>query len=164
VERWFKSLHDQWMNIINWNDFASLNELNDSLYDYVENTYNRKKHSSIDAAPIDKFLKYIDTVRMVSSKKELDYIFLYRVTRTVKNDATISLNSVLFETPMKYIGDKINVRYDPTSLDKAFIFSDDGNILETIYPVDKVANSKVIRKQNIKSVDFSPFSVNDDTE
>lgn len=65
---------------------------------------------------------------------------------------------------MKYIGDKINVRYDPTSLDKAFIFTDDGNILETIYPVDRVANSKVIRKQNVKPVDFSPFTVNDNND
>ncbi len=54
--------------------------------------------------------------------------------RTVRNDATIPLNKIFFETPMKYIGDRINVRYDPTSLDKAFIFSDDGSILETIYP------------------------------
>ncbi|MFW6029500.1 MAG: hypothetical protein ACOCRO_04520 [Halanaerobiales bacterium] len=61
---------------------------------------------------------------------------------------------------MKYIGDRINVRYDPTNLDKSFIFSDDGNLLETIYPVDKVGTSKVISKQNIKLVDFSPFAVN----
>lgn len=164
VERMFRTLHDQWMNIIDWNDFNSLDDLNDSLFDFVENTYNQRKHSSIDAKPIDKFLKYIDNIKMIDSKKELDYIFLYRVNRTVRNDATIPLNKVFFEVPMKYIGDKINLRYDPTSLDKAYIFSDDGNILETIYPVDKVANSKVIRQQNIKPVDFSPFSVNDNND
>ncbi|MFW6280987.1 MAG: DDE-type integrase/transposase/recombinase [Halanaerobium sp.] len=162
VERVFRTLHDQWMNLINWNDFNSLDELNASLYDFVENDYNQTVHSSINAKPIEKFLKYIDQIKMIESKKKLDYMFLYRVNRTVKNDATISLQNILFETPMKYIGDKINLRYDPTSLDKAFIFSDEGKILETIYPVDKIANSKIIRKQNIKTVDFSPFTVTDD--
>lgn len=164
VERLFRTLHDQWMNIIDWNDFNSLTELNDSLYDYVENTYNQTIHSSINAKPIDKFLKHIDKLNMIRSKKKLDYMFLYRLNRTVRNDATIPLNKIFFETPMKYIGDRINVRYDPTNLDKAFIFSDDGNILETIYPVDKVSNSKVIRKQNVKPVDFSPFAVNGDND
>lgn len=164
IERWFSTLHDQWMNIIDWNNFNSLTELNNSLYAFVENNYNQTKHSSIGTKPIDKFLNYIDNIKMISSKKELDYMFLYRVNRNVRNDATISLNKIFFETPIKYIGDRINIRYDPTSLDKAFIFSDDGNILETIYPADKIANSKVIRKQNIKSVDFSPFAVNDNND
>lgn len=55
---------------------------------------------------------------------------------------------------MKYIGDKINIRYNPTSLYKAYIFSDNGNILETIYSVDKISNSKIFRKQNVEPVDF----------
>jgi len=57
------------------------------------------------------------------------------------------------------VGDSIFVRYDPTSMDKAYIFSEDGKILDTIYPVKKIDNSKIRREHNIKTVDFSAFSV-----
>jgi len=158
IERWFETMHSQWMNVIDWNKFSSLEELNHSLQDYVENDYNKTKHSSIKAKPIDKFIDHIDCIKFLENKKQLDNTFLYRVKRKVKKDATISLNTITFEVPMKYIGEKINVRYDPSALDKAIIFSKDGEKMETIYPVNKIANSKVKRKHNVKPVDFSSFS------
>jgi transposase InsO family protein len=158
VERWFKTLHDQWTNVIDWTKFSSLDELNTSLNRYVEDKYNKSIHSSLSESPIDKFVSQMDRIRFISSLKELDYIFLYRVTRRVKNDATISLDKTLFEVPFKYVGDSIFVRYDPTSMDKAYIFSEDGKILDTIYPVRKIDNSKIRRERNVKPVDFSAFS------
>jgi hypothetical protein len=67
---------------------------------------------------------------------------------------------IKFKVPVKYVGDKINVRYDPNSLEKAYIFSDEGKVLETIYPINKIDNSKIIRNQNVKTVDFTPYSIN----
>lgn len=160
IERWFKTLHDQWMNVIDWNEFSSLEELNKSMSQYVEESYNSKVHSSINMKPIDKFVKSIDLINFIPTKQELDYVFLYRVTRKVKNDATISIQNILFEVPLKYVGESINVRYDPTDMGKAYIFSDDNLLLDTIYPVKKIDNSRIRREQNIKSVDFSSFSPN----
>lgn len=160
IERWFRTLQDQWMNVINWNDFSSLDELNVSLFKYVEEQYNSKIHSSINEKPIDKFIRHIDLIKFVPNKQELDYIFLYRITRKVKNDATISIQNMLFEVPLKYVSETINIRYDPTSMDKAYIFSDDNILMDTVYPVKKIDNSRIRREQNIKSVDFSSFSPN----
>jgi uncharacterized protein YuzE len=56
------------------------------------------------------------------------------------------------------MSEKIHVRYDPTSLDKAYIFTEDGKLTDTIFPINKLENSKVRREQNVKSVDFSPFA------
>ncbi len=161
IERWFKTLHDQWMNVINWNEFSSLDELNKSMSQYVEESYNSKVHSSINMKPIDKFIESIDLIKFIPNKQELDYIFLYRVTRKVKNDATISIQNILFEVPLKYVGESINVRYDPTDMDKAYIFSDDNVLLDTIYPVKKIDNSKIRREHNAKAVDFSSFNPNE---
>lgn len=161
IERWFRTLQDGWANSINWSDFKSLDELNASMVNYVENDYNSKIHSVIKCKPIDKFINGIDRVRFISSAQELDHIFLYRVIRKVKNDATISLHNVLFEVPLKYVGDKINIRYDPTCLSKAYIFSDDGKIVDSVYCVDKIDNSKIRRSHNVKPVDFSSFAVFD---
>ncbi|NLX70241.1 MAG: DDE-type integrase/transposase/recombinase [Clostridiales bacterium] len=157
IERWFRTLHDQWMNTTDWLTFESLDNLNARLARYAEQ-YNNTIHSSIKQKPIDKYTRYIDKLRFIPSKQELNYTFLYRVTRTVKNDATISMNGILFEVPLKYVGDKISIRYDPTCLDKAFIFTEDGKLADTIYPVNKIENTKVLREQNVKPVDFSPFA------
>ncbi len=59
----------------------------------------------------------------------------------MKNDSTISIQNTIFETPTKYVGDKINVRYAPTNMDKIYIFSEDNNILDTIYSLKKIDNA-----------------------
>lgn len=63
------------------------------------------------------------------------------------------------EVSSKYIDEQIKVRYDPTQLDKAYIFDDDGKYIDTIYPIYKIDNSRVIRSKDKNPVDFSPFNV-----
>ncbi|MDD4335403.1 MAG: Mu transposase C-terminal domain-containing protein, partial [Desulfotomaculaceae bacterium] len=50
-------------------------------------------------------------------------------SRTIKHDATLSLNNVLYETPPEFAGRKVNVRYDPDmfedGLSEIFLYSDD---------------------------------------
>ena len=90
------------------------------------------------------------------SNKELNNVFLYRVERKVKNDATVSIDNRIYEVPSKYITNKINIRYDPTSEDEAFIFNENGDKLEKILRVNKIDNSKI--KRGSKKVDFTPYS------
>ena len=157
IERWFKTMQQQWMSILDWANFSSLEDLNSSLSAYTER-YNSQYHSSIKKKPLDKFLEHASCLKFIQTQKELDYTFLYRVERSVKNDATISLNNELFQVPMQFIGQKIHLRYDPTDLSKAYIFSSNGKCLESIAPVKKIENSKVCRAHNVKAIDFSPFS------
>lgn len=157
IERWFRTMQDQWMSVIDWAEFTSLEHLNEHLHRYAE-SYNNTHHSSIGQKPIDKFMAYVDEIKFITSRQEISNIFLYRVTRRVKKDATISMNSIQFEVPQEYVGESINVRYDPTDLSKAFIFSEKGQYIGTIYPVKKIDNTKVRRDTQRVAVDFSPFS------
>jgi hypothetical protein len=129
------------------------------LQDYIENTYHQNIHSSIKMKPIDKYVQHVDRIRFVPSKQELDNIFLYRVERKVKNDATIPISNCIFEVPARFIGERIKIRYDSSSLDKAYIFDDSGNCLCSVYPVNKVDNSKVYRDSARKAADFSSFNI-----
>ena len=61
IERWFKTLQDQWMNVIDWASFKSLEELNVSLNHYVEKDYNNTVHSSIGQVPVDSSLVTLST-------------------------------------------------------------------------------------------------------
>ena len=81
-------------------------------------------------------------------------MFLYRITRKVNNDSTISIDNIIYEVPGKYTGFKINIRYDPTNRDKAYIFDDNGNLSETIFQVNKIDNTKVRRTQKRKQSIF----------
>lgn len=158
IERWFHTLQSQFLNLLDWTKITSLEELNQKLHSYIEDQYHQTIHSTIKAKPIDKYVEHLDKIRFVPSKQELDYIFLYRTTRKIKNDATLPILNVHFEVPAKYIGDRIHVRYDPICLDKAYIFDGNGKCLDTIYPVDRVANSKILRNSKVLPVDFSAFS------
>ena len=159
IERWFQTLQKQWLNLLDWDSISSIEELNEMLQEYINNVYHQNIHSSIKMKPIDKYIQNIDRIRFVASKQELDNIFLYRVERRVKNDATIPISNYIFEVPTKYIGERIKVRYDPTSFDKAYIFDGNGSCVCTIYPVDKINNSKVIRDSAKRSADFSSFNI-----
>lgn len=157
IERWFKTLQDSWLNTLDWRMFSSLEDFNLQLQQYVEKGYNQQVHSSIQERPIDKFLKGISHVKFVGSKEELDNLFLHRILRKVKNDATVSIESQLFEVPLKFMGQRIHLRYDPTDFTKAYIFSENHQRLETVYPVAKIDNTKVRRRDRELQITFSAF-------
>lgn len=150
IERSFRTIKDNWMNGINWNDYSSLEALNTDFNKYINEKYTNIIHSSIETTPRERYLQDIDRIKFVPVE-ELDNHFLHRVSRKVNNDATIQLHSKQFEVPSKYMGQKINIRYSPIDLDKAFIFSKDNKIVETVYPLNRVDNSKI--KRNI--IDYS---------
>ena len=53
-----------------------------------------------------------------------------------------------YEVPTKYIGKKITVKYDFSDRSKAWIY-DNGKKIEAIKIVDKIANSKIRRKETM---------------
>lgn len=150
IERSFRTIKDTWMNGIDWNDYSSLDELNHDFIIYLNEKYNNIIHSSINSTPRDRYLKDMDKIKFVSAE-DLDNNFLHRVSRKVNNDATIQLNTNQFEVPAKYIGQRINIRYSPIDLDKAFIFDMNNILKDTVYPLKRVDNSKIKRT----SIDYS---------
>ncbi len=145
VERVFRTLKDNWLNAIDWNEFDSLESLNDAFYIFLNEKYMNTVHSSIGMSPRERYLKDHSRIKFIP-KEILDEHFLHRVTRTVNNDATIKLYTKLFEVPQKYIRQKINVRYSPLQLDKAYIYDQNNVHTDTVYLLKKTDNSRVKRK------------------
>ena len=52
LERWFQTEQTQWMQIIDWTKFKSIEELNESLSKYVSE-YNNTAHSSTGNTPLN---------------------------------------------------------------------------------------------------------------
>lgn len=144
IERSFRTIKDNWINGVDWNEFDSLESLNSGFNKYLTEKYMNSIHSSLEFTPRERYLKDTDKIKFIKPE-DLDNHFLHRVTRRVNNDATIQLYTNLFEVPQKYIGQKINIRYSPITLDKAYIFNKDNIATDIVYPLKKVDNSKVKR-------------------
>ena len=92
---------------------ASLEELNARFWDWLETEYHRRPHASLGGKlPLEVYLSQIDQVRTVADPAALDPLFLKRAKRTVKHDATFSLENRLYELPAAFAGQKVELRYD----------------------------------------------------
>ena len=81
------------------------------------------------------------SIRRVEAER-LEKIFYHTAIRKVANDATIRLNTKVFETKQEYIGSRITIKYKP-DLSEVYIFDDDSYIkISEVKKVDQFKNKK----------------------
>lgn len=151
IERWFHTMKETWMRGINWEDIKDLNELNDMLNDFVSE-YNNKTHSSlkdgeVNISPKQRWFKDQDKIKKIDNN-QIDEYFLHTAYPTIRADSVAHVKKLEYEVPTKYIGKKITIKYDFSDRTKAWIYEDNKRI-ETIHLVDKIANSKIKRKETM---------------
>ncbi len=156
IERMFLTLRMQFLESLNLNEIHSLEELNAKFLTYAESTYNLRPHSSLEGlSPMERYLKDQNKLKFITSKESLEQVFLNEANRKVKKDATISLLNRVYEVPQSFIGQSVKVRFDVEDLSKVFLQTQASDLI-TVYPVQPVDNSKIIRKQNQKpKIDFA---------
>ncbi len=151
IERWFHTMKETWMRGINWEDIRDINELNDLLSDFISE-YNNKVHSSltnneVNISPRERWFKDQEQIRKIDNSL-IDEYFLHTAYPTIRADSIAHVKKIEYEVPTKYIGKKITIKYDFKDRSKAWIY-DDGKKIEAIYIVDKIANSKMKRKETL---------------
>ena len=142
VERVFRTIKQGWLHGFEYCSVTSIDDFNKSLTEYVR-TYNLTKHSSTNETPMDRFLKTRDRIKTPQSYEWLQECFLHRDRRRVRNDATLKIDKILYDAPMQFIGQTVELRYMPGRTDSAFILSDGKR-----YPLrltNKIENSKTKR-------------------
>lgn len=98
IERWFRTLKDQWMASLDMRDFHTLEELRGSLMTFVR-SYNQRPHSS----------------------------FLLEIERRVSADSVIVIDQVEYEVDYRFAKQRITLRYTPDMKD-IFIVEADGSL------------------------------------
>lgn len=154
IERSFRTVKDNFINCTNWNNFTSLDELKSAYSEYINTCYNSVLHSGINDIPRNRYNKDIDKIRFIGDSHTLDTSFLHMDEKTVTSCATIRLFKKDFEVPAKYIKQRILIKYNPLDDSCAYIYDTNTSKIETIYPVDKIANSKIKRKPLCFSDDY----------
>ena len=142
IERWFRTMKDQWMSSLDIRDFHSLQELRGNLYAYVQR-YNQTTHSSLKGnAPQDRFFSEPECIRRLSDL-EIENSFLLEIERRVSADSVIVINQVEYEVDYRFARQRIRLRYSP-DLEEIFIVEADGT-LTPIRLLNKTENANIKR-------------------
>lgn len=149
IERFFLTVRSRFLTKLDPAKVKDLAELNLRFWDWLENDYHRKVHSSLDMTPLDCFLSQASQISLFSSPAVLEEYLLLRITRKVNHDATLSLDSILYETDQSLANSRLEVRYDPEWLSnpaKPLLLYKDGLKVGEARQVNFWDNSKVKRK------------------
>lgn len=142
IERWFRTMKDQWMSSLDIRDFHSLEELRGNLFAYVQ-IYNQTVHSSLKGcSPQDRFFSEPECIRRLSDQ-ELENCFLLEIERRVSADSVIVIDQVEYEVDYRFAKQRIRLRYSP-DLKDIFIVEADGT-LTPVRLLNKTDNANVKR-------------------
>lgn len=156
IERFFGTVRQRFLPLLNEQDLSSLDNLNTAFSRWLESDYNRKVHSATGKTPLDIFMSQFNSVRLVNDPKALDALFLRRVQRKVKHDCTVSVNNLLFEVPPQFAGQKIEVRFEGENPDVIYIYSDGKEIAHGKRVVFS-DNALIKRGKNIRQTEALSF-------
>lgn len=144
IERWFRTMKDQWMASLDMRDFHSLDQLRGSLAAYVQR-YNQSPHSSLHgSSPQDRFFSEPEQVRRLP-QEQIDTAFLLEIERRVSADSVIVIDQVEYEVDYRFARQRIRLRYSPDMKD-IFIVGPDGT-LTPIRLLNKQENASVKREK-----------------
>lgn len=144
IERWFRTMKDQWLSSLDIRDFHSLDELRGSLLAYVRN-YNQTVHSSLKGlSPQDRFFSEPGRIRRLSDE-EIENSFLLELERRVSSDSVIVIDQVEYEVDYRFAKQRIKLRYSPDMKD-IFIVEADGT-LTPIRLLNKTENAYIKREK-----------------
>lgn len=144
IERWFRTLKDQWMAGLDMQDFHSLDELRGSLHSYVQR-YNQTPHSSLRGmSPQDRFFSEPEQIRRLPAD-DIDKNFLLEIERRVSADCVIVIDQIEYEVDYRFARQRIRLRYSPDMKD-IFVVETDGT-LTPIRLLNKTENALVKREK-----------------
>lgn len=144
IERWFRTMKDQWMASLDIRDFHSLDELRGNLLAYVQN-YNQAIHSSLKGlSPLDRFFSEPNRIRRLSDE-EINNSFLLELERRVSSDSVIVIDQIEYEVDYRFAKQRIKLRYSP-DMKNIFIVEADGT-LTPIRLLNKTENAYIKREK-----------------
>ena len=149
VERFFKTVRERFLPLLP-QPLASLEQLNEAFFVWLEEDYHRKEHSALGMSPLNKYLSQVNQLMLAPDPDKIRYLFLQSDKRRVNNDATISVCGRFFEVPSHLIGQKLTVRFDKDDLCYVWLYLDD-ELLGQAKPVIPADNAVIKRQQHILS-------------
>lgn len=153
IERTFGTLKTRWLAGMDASQIESLEQFNSALSEHIR-AHNLMLNSSTEATPMDRYLQSPNSAQTPKSREWLEHSFMNRITRKVKNDATVHFYKTSFDAPMHFIGQTVDIRFLPDRLSDAYILKD--NLHFPLRLTNKEENARTKRKK-LPAVDYSQF-------
>ncbi len=114
IERFFRTVRDQFLVEIEARGVAGLVELNRLFAAWVETVYHRRAHSETGEPPLERFEAGGPFV--LPSPAQLHEAFLWSERRLVTKTSTVSLHGNTFEVDAALVGRRVELVFDPFDL------------------------------------------------
>ncbi len=150
VERNFRTLKERWLYGIDISQVQSLEEFNHMLRAYIRK-HNTTVHSVTRQTPLERYLSTNARVRRPQNREWLEECFHNRIIRRVNRDATVHFDGDVYDAPMQFIGQKVEVRFLPGDPESAYILS--GGAHYQLRLTDRVANGRT-KRENPVEIDY----------
>jgi putative transposase len=115
IERWWSTLQTQFLPEVETSQITNLEDLNQSFWAWLECVYHRQTHSGTQQTPLERYHAGLAGVRQADAE-QLRKAFLWRETRKVRKDATLSLQGNTYQVDPAYAGRTLELRFDPFDL------------------------------------------------
>ena len=130
----------------------ALEQLNRRFWRWLETEYHQREHSALEGeSPARRFARLGASLRLVEANNSLDRLFLMRVPRRVRKDATFSLGGRFWEVPTHLRGQLITVHFDPIGYARVEVWVAE-RCLGAARPCNKQRNAHMLASSN----DYEP--------
>lgn len=156
LERFHRTFREQFLNELNLNCIANIEELNARLWAWIESVYHTRPHAGLDKlatkehqTPIARWRQDLTHVRplTLTIAERLNDIFCHYIVRTVRKDGTVSWEGQCFEVHHNLVGEKVTLVVDPHTQTILRIESAFGDDLGQATPIDRIQNTHRKRQQ-----------------
>jgi putative transposase len=159
IERYFRTVRDQFLTNLDPKQSLSLEDLNDRLWTWIESAYHRAEHSALGATPLVRWQRDIEHVRQLPPATDLRRLFFHRLDRLVRRDCTFLLHNRFYEAPPHLPGETIEVRFDPLDAAEVEIYFQ-GKPQGTARLVDPVINAQLPSAKRPAKAESEPTGIN----
>ena len=121
IERIFETVRLQFMPEVEVSEIATLAELNESFWAWLECVYHTTIHRETEQTPLERYQQGLQEIR-VADPETLRKAFLWRETRKVRKDGCIELQGNRYEVDGHLAGRKLELRFDPFDLSNLEVF------------------------------------------
>jgi len=155
LERWHRTVRDQFLSELDFTRIQDLSDLNARLWAWVEAIYHRRTHAALQTrSPLQRYQQDLARIRTLGQRAaQLDELFYHRLPRKVRKDGTVAYQGQRFEAPYELAGKTLQLVVDPHTQQAISLEDSDGNALGCVVPLDVVANSHRRRHQPDAPVD-----------
>jgi putative transposase len=123
-ERFFSTVQLQFLPEVQQSEIATLEELNQSFWAWLEIIYHQRIHSETGQTPLERYQAGIAPVK-TADPEVIRKAFLWREERKVRKDGTIELQGNTYQVDPVFAGRKLELRFDPFDLAHLELFLGD---------------------------------------